>query len=619
MKLLQALSVFSTLAFIGVSALEGATDPGPVDLSTRASARAWFNTWWPQSFGAAMGFTGDLTNGIAGTTSQAYKDQTLLRLNIIRRLAGCQPVVTNATYDVKDQQAAMMCAVNDDLQHNPPTTWKFYNAEGADGCAHSGLAGASGTQGVMAFVIDGGDSNKAVPHREGLLQPALTTIGIGNVPPAPTASLLGLGVLAMWDSDPSSGSSSLQFTDPLVLWPGKGYIPHYIIPGRWSATIPDNATTGTLTLANVTVAVTRDGTQLSVLTSPLNGGPAVVFTLDGTSEGATGFQETIVNGESLFAPPNQAMDVVYHITISNIKIRSTGALYNGTGKYEYDVIGYNPDVDLNAPSDPSTKLINISTRSFAGADSSTQIAGFIIRGTSNRKVLIRGGGPHLTQYGVDNVLADPVLTLFAGNTVIATNDDWTINAPEVTPASLKVGAVAFPINSKDAAMVVTLQPGVLYTAQVTGKNGASGNAIVEVFDADDGSASKLVNISTRSFVGVGSSVQIGGFILNGTGTKKVLIRAGGPYLTKYGVANVLADPVLQVFQGNTQIAQNDNWTTNAAEVTSVGQQVGVVPYDNASKDSAIVLTLNPGVPYTAVVSGAGSTSGNALIEIFEVP
>lgn len=267
----------------------------------------------------------------------------------------------------------------------------------------------------------------------------------------------------------------------------------------------------------------------------------------------------------------------------------------------------------------ASQLINISTRSFAGAGSSTQIAGFIIEGTADRKVLIRAGGPYLAQFGVGGVLADPVLTLFDGNTPLATNDDWGSDSVNITAASTKAGVVPFSSGSKDAALVATLHPGHPYTALVTGKGSATGIAIAEVYDIDDGSTSSLFNMSTRSFVGTGAGIQIAGVILHGPAPRTVLIRAGGPYLTQYGVDQVLADPVLTVFKGQTQIAQNDDWTSASAEIDAAQKSASVVPFAPASKDAALVLTLDPDQPYTMQVTGKNGTEGNALVEVYTLP
>jgi len=122
------------------------------------------------------------------------------------------------------------------------------------------------------------------------------------------------------------------------------------------------------------------------------------------------------------------------------------------------------------------KLINISTRSETRGDAEVQIAGFIISGNKSKNVLIRALGPQLAQSGVTNYLTDPVLTLYTGQTILQTDDDWSTGLP--TPAA--VGAATFAAHaiplaggSTDSAIVTTLAPGG-YTAQVSGKNGQKG-------------------------------------------------------------------------------------------------------------------------------------------------
>ena len=609
------------------------TDPGPVDLSTRASARAWFNQWWPLSYNAPMNFTGDVSKGIAGNTSQAYKDNVALRINIFRRMAGLQPIVlNNATYNAKDQQAAMMMSANNDITHNPPATWKFYSADGAEACANSLLSlDEAGPTAIVGYMYDWGPFNGTAGHRnQGILLPSVTVLGTGDVP-----AVAGYAAAnAIWANDPSIGNSTVNNAITLMPWPAKGYMPHFLIPGRWTLFVPDLSPTAPCDLSHATAAVTKDGVHLNIKVSPSPSGGALVWTLDGTDEGDSDTKILSFSYENeLFgwARPNFQQDIHYHVVVDGIRVAhidgtgrnlGDGPPFTGAGviegHLEYDVIGYNPDLAVIDPNNEAN-LINISTRSFAGSGSSTQIAGFIINGQSARKVLIRAGGPYLAQFAVSDVLADPVLTVFDGQTQIAGNDDWETNGADVTEASSAVGAVGFAHGSKDAAVVMTLQPGHAYTAQVAGKNGSTGNALVEVYDADSGTDSHLVNISTRSFVGTGGSIQIGGFILHGGGSRRVIIRAGGPYLTQFGVQNVLLDPLLTVFRGQTQIAQNDDWGSNSADVAAAVASANIVGYNAGSKDSALVLTLDADQPYTAQVSGKNGATGNALIEVFQLP
>ncbi|HUR60162.1 MAG TPA: hypothetical protein VM029_20735, partial [Opitutaceae bacterium] len=114
----------------------------------------------------------------------------------------------------------------------------------------------------------------------------------------------------------------------------------------------------------------------------------------------------------------------------------------------------------------------------------TLIAGFVIRGTSSKAVLIRGVGPALAGFGVTGALVDPVITVFSGNTQVATNDNWEAGAStsaQLILASAQVGAFALVPGSKDAALLLTLQPGA-YTVHVTGVANGTGVALVEIYD-----------------------------------------------------------------------------------------------------------------------------------------
>ena len=133
---------------------------------------------------------------------------------------------------------------------------------------------------------------------------------------------------------------------------------------------------------------------------------------------------------------------------------------------------------------PTARFTNLSARTQAGTGDQTLTAGFVITGTSPKSVLIRGIGPTLAQFGVSDTLANPQLALLtrANNqdTVIASNDGWGGTAA-LSAAFALVGAFSLPTNSADAALLVTLQPGT-YTAEVTGANGSTGIALVELYE-----------------------------------------------------------------------------------------------------------------------------------------
>jgi hypothetical protein len=135
-----------------------------------------------------------------------------------------------------------------------------------------------------------------------------------------------------------------------------------------------------------------------------------------------------------------------------------------------------------------------------------------------------------------------------------------------------------------------------------------------------GVGSGLVNISTRGEVLSGDKIMITGFVISGAAPQKVLIRAAGPGLQRFGVAGTLSTPVLKLISrtGET-LATNTGWETapDPAEITAAANQVGAFAFAAGSADSAIITTLSPGV-YTAQVTGSGTATGVALVEVYSV-
>lgn len=290
--------------------------------------------------------------------------------------------------------------------------------------------------------------------------------------------------------------------------------------------------------------------------------------------------------------------------------------------------------DLNAPppgpggggGGSKSPFVNVSTRLRTSADAPL-IAGFVIAGDTPKTVLIRAVGPTLGDYGVAGALPDPKLQVYADQTLVAENEDWAGDAA-VAAAAQRLYAFALPAASKDAALLITLPPGI-YTAQA-GANGGDGVALVEVYDADAAAPARAINISTRGAVGTGDGVLVAGFIIGGTEPKRVLIRGAGPALTPYGVTGALANPQLSIYAADkTLIAQNNDWgtpvpvaggpaPTPAADVAAAASSCGAFAFASGSADAAVVVTLAPGA-YSAIVSGVGETTGTALAEVYELP
>jgi len=285
-----------------------------------------------------------------------------------------------------------------------------------------------------------------------------------------------------------------------------------------------------------------------------------------------------------------------------------------------DVIGYNL---VNAP---TPYLANLSTRALVQTGDNLMIGGLIIQGTEPKSVILRAIGPELSQYGVPNAMADARLELHDGNgALIASNDNWqtTIIGGIITSNQVQdiQNTGHAPEDSGESAIIANLAPGN-YTAIVRGVNNTTGAALVEVYDLNPGPHSILGNISTRSFVQAGDDVMIGGFIVQGTQPKNVIIRAIGPALSQYGVPNFLVDPTLELHNGTgALVASNDNWQNTIIGGVITSNQVqeiqnsGHTPGD--ARESAIIANLQPG-NYTAIVRGVNNTTGVALVEVYDL-
>jgi len=256
------------------------------------------------------------------------------------------------------------------------------------------------------------------------------------------------------------------------------------------------------------------------------------------------------------------------------------------------------------------QALNISGRARVEIGEGVAISGFIITGPEPKRVGVRGIGPSLANFGVSGPLADPVIQLSRGDgSLVMANDNWkNTQQAEITGAGLA------PSNDKEAALIATLTAGN-YTAIVTGKNGGTGVALAEVYDLDQAADSRLANVSTRAQVGTGSDVLIGGFITgNKIGATRVAVRALGPSLQQFGIANPLPDPRLELRNANgALLASNDNWQSDASQAALISSY-GLAPPNNL--ESAIAISLAPG-PYTAIVTGKNNQTGICLIEIYD--
>jgi glucose/arabinose dehydrogenase len=261
-----------------------------------------------------------------------------------------------------------------------------------------------------------------------------------------------------------------------------------------------------------------------------------------------------------------------------------------------------------------SQAMNISTRARVETGDNVLIGGFIVTGSAAKRVIIRAIGPSLSQHGLSDGLADPTLELHDGNgALLQSNDNWQDDPRQ----ALQISASGLaPSNNLESAIIATLQPGN-YTAIVRGKNSGQGIALAEVYDLDPAADSQLGNLSGRAYVQTNNDVMIGGFIIgNNVGAANVIIRAIGPSLAQHGLSNVLADPTLELRDGNGALLQsNDNWKDDPDQAARISA-ANLAPSN--SLESAIWASLAPG-NYTAIVRGKNNGVGIGLVEVYSFP
>ena len=365
-----------------------------------------------------------------------------------------------------------------------------------------------------------------------------------------------------------------------------------------TATVDAKLTVGGSSSSNITVttqpqSATRDA------------GQSVTFTVAATTTTGTLTYQWLKDENSIAGATTASY------TIAAVQAADAGNYSVRLGNGTINVLSATASLVLSGPPPPppgpTARLSNLSVRT-AMAANQLLIVGVVVSGGGSRDVLVRAVGPALAAFGLAGAMTDPRLELFNGTTSVFTNDNWPAN---LAPTFVSVGAFAFPANSLDAAFVQGLDGPRTIQARGTG----AGVLLVEAYDLGTGNTPRMINVSARNRVGTGDDILIAGFNVAGTGTKQLLIRAVGPTLADFGVTGTLVDPVLEVYSGTTKIADNDNW---AASLAPTFTAVGAFGLTAGSRDAALVTSLTPGA-YTVQVRGVANGTGEALVEIYEVP
>jgi hypothetical protein len=401
---------------------------------------------------------------------------------------------------------------------------------------------------------------------------------MGAVLGAPVAA-----VLTIVDNDTGGGPGSLQFSAA-------------------SYSEAENAGTATITVTRTGGSSGAVGVSYATSDGSANAGSDYTAA-SGTLSFATG-ETTKTFTVFLTDEPSAEPDETVILTLSN---PTGGATLGSPASATLTIL----DTDRGGP---PAQLLNISTRARVQAGDKVAIGGFIVTGSTPKRVLLRGIGPSLSVNGVPLAgrLQDPVLHFYDGNGVLITsNDNWK-DSPAPERSEIQGSGLA-PQNDSEAAIARTVNPGH-YTGVLSGKNQSEGIGLVEVYDRDRGGESEMANISTRGSVETGDNVLIGGFIAGGrSGATNIIVRAIGPSLTGKGVPGALQDPTVELVNENGDIIDSsDDWETSPDQAEVAAR--GLAPQDR--RESAALETVAPG-NYTAIVRGKGGT-GVGLVEVYNV-
>jgi hypothetical protein len=293
-----------------------------IDTSNRATVAQFYQNQYLSSANIDPGWTGSYTTGNPGTTTAAFKQKVLDRINYYRSMAG-EDNVTNfdAAVNAKDQQAALMMSANNNLSHDPPPNWLFWTQEGHDIANKSNLSlGAWGSNAIDLYMHD--YNQELVGHRRWILYPQNTVLATGDVPAQgqyPGSNALYTVTDKYFDPRPAT-------RQPFVAWPAAGYNPYQVTPTLWSFGYAG------ANFSNAQVTITRGGAPVGVsqkAVQDLAGEISLVWTI---------------------ADPIDATEKTYNVQVSNVVINGAPQVFS------YTVTSFDPTVVASPPVLQSTSI-----------------------------------------------------------------------------------------------------------------------------------------------------------------------------------------------------------------------------------------------------------------------
>jgi uncharacterized protein YkwD len=275
-------------------------------IRSREYALNLYNSAYLGSAGVPSAWSGSVAGCNPGTTSQAFRDSVLLRLNYFREMAGI-PQLTGfrSEFNTQDQAAALMMAANQALNHTPPTNWKCYTQSGYDGASSSNLAlGAYGPEAIDLYMNDGGVGS--LGHRRWVLYPQTQEMGTGDILGGSwqyVSNALKAWDSHVWDTRPAT-------LDAFVAWPPPGFVPYQVVYALWSFSVAE------ADFSSSTVTVTSNGANIpTTLSRPDNG----------YGENTLAFKPC-----NCSSWPRPAADTAYQVTIRHVLIDGTSQDFSYT-------------------------------------------------------------------------------------------------------------------------------------------------------------------------------------------------------------------------------------------------------------------------------------------------
>ena len=545
-----------------------------------------------------------------GKLKQTEKTAVLNAVNYVRGLHHLEPVEYNSASDTETAKSALISAANGQLTHTPATTMSCYSEQGYQGAHTSNLhLFASGSNSslptsegsITGFMID--NNVESLGHRRWIIDPFLKSVSFGRVDSNVTINkyfYTGMTLKVVNDDVRECtnldndfvaypyGTYPLAYANPEWYWSFSALVDKC---DRWSNNQVDYST------AVITVT---NSSGISMVVNSVN------YNTNGYGLSNI-LQWKVVNAKT---------EESYRVNIQRVMVAGQSKSFS----YDVKITSGNITTTPTTPTTTTSGKINgISTRAPVGTTAEKyMMAGVYVQGTAQKKALVRATGKGLIKQGVSTTL-DAKLEVYelATSTAVPAdkNDDWKSHSSYSV-----VQAAGGMSDDNDAALVTGLNQG--YYSMVVMPSGGSmtsgggsseGVGLIEVYDNDHSSASRLSGISTRSYVGSSAAdYMYAGLAIQGN--VKLLIRGLGKGLVAQGVSGALDDAMITVRKADgTIVDSNDNWQNHSSSSTLT--QRGQAPKE--SSDAAMIINLSEGL-YTIEVKSARGGSGVALVEVYEI-